>query len=255
MAEAAEDPGIWEPNPPLYATRLLGAGVRLVQLHWKPLAVLAVVLTALTVAIRLAARVAGASASGIAFTTGYVVYEALVAVATGIVSGLMLRVFLADGKKLAPDRPLMAYTGLVAAAALVSVITVTIMTSSDPGEGMAEALKVPVGAALTLASIYVFTKLLLWPIGVLLGDATMTPRRSWSLMHKASWGYIFAMVLAFLALLPIYVILMLPMGGDADTAPVPFVVVEHLATSVWVAVSTAVAAAVYRARVLGVPLA
>lgn len=252
--ETVTKPDLWAEAPPLSAPKLLGAGVRLIRRKWRALAGLALALAAATVAVRLAARAVGAATAGADLTLESLAYEALVAAATGLVSGLMLRVLLAEGRaRLAADRGLLGYAGLSAAAGLLSALVAGVVTGADPSAGLVEALRVPLGALTLLVLVFVFARLILWPIGVLMGEPALTPGRSWVLMGGAVWAYVLALVLAFLALLPIYVVLMVPMAGDADTAPVVFVVVEHLATAAWVAVCAGVAAALWRARVEGRP--
>ncbi|HEY8572168.1 hypothetical protein [Phenylobacterium sp.] len=257
LGAGAEAPEIWSAPPPLGPTRLIAAGFRNVRAHISSLAILALILAAATAAIRLSTRELGAPVSASSFDAlkpAYFAYEGLVALATSVVTGLMIRAMLQEGRgRFALDRGLVIYVVLAMVASVISIALTGFVAASDPSE-MAQAFGVFAFFAVLIALIYVFTKLLLWPMGYLLGDGTITARRSWALMKHTTWAYIGALILGFLPLLPLYFIVMLPSGFDSDGAALPLVLLEHAITAAWVTLCAGIAAAVWRARVLGEPL-
>jgi len=70
-------------------------------------------------------------------------------------------------------------------------------TSFDPGR---MALRSAAAFAGLFLQTWIFARLLLWPIGAVAGDATVTPRRSWGLMNGYVLGFVVAVILVNLPL-------------------------------------------------------
>jgi hypothetical protein len=96
-----------------------------------------------------------------------------------------------------------------------------------------------------VAGIWAALRLMLWPIGALVGEAAMGPARSWRLMRGYLWRYVAASIL--LGALPLLVAMVLGQEFYANNQIVALVLGQPFLTFV-AATDAAVAAELYRAR-------
>jgi hypothetical protein len=182
------------------ALRLAGAGPVSAILAWVVLAVAAV-------GLRLAAEPLGLPTdTEQAYSPGFWIYEAagdaMVAVAAGVALHAMLL-----GR--APDlrRPgVLAFMGLMFAMELFwsgayVLLFEGIMRAGDPDPTIGSAAaKLVSWAAVAGFPGFFFARLLLWPIGLLIGEPDLTPRRSWARMRGWTVGYIGAWLGLFMGI-------------------------------------------------------
>lgn len=255
MSDTAAPTPIWESQPPLGALQLAGAGLQAIWRHIAPMTLLALVATVLATGLAVGAREAGVSLSDDDLSVGHWSYELLKALAAAVVSGLALRVLLPGpgAGRLRLDRGFAAYVGLVAAARFVAALLFGLLGGGQDPDGAGEViLFLLAGVVSVVLTFFVYARLLLWPIGRLMGEA-VPPARSWALMRGATLGYLLAIVLTFVPTVIPYVIMSISLGLDmgVDTAALPTIVVDEAFTAVWTLIGVAIAAAVYRARVMG----
>lgn len=103
--------------------------------------------------------------------------------------------------------------GLVPALLLKLAVGVPSGDTSDTQAMMATGLRSLGAFAVILVLAFVWLKLLLWPIGLVVGDPEVTAGVSWKLTHRAYWGYIIGAVL--LAAIPYIIVLVITLGARA----------------------------------------
>ena len=193
------------PPPGLGAITLLAAGFREVAARWPQ----ALALWALGVGAHLAPRLMR-SAEHVRFT-GWTPADgaqmALIAVVSAVLAALALRLFLLRGSGwLQPDRGFWVCVGLLTAATLGdSAITVLGLghvadfrgagiSATRAGLAAMELRQAGVLAAQALVA-WIYVRLMLWPIGALMGEAAVTPARSWALMRGQVAGFVIAVII------------------------------------------------------------
>jgi len=247
MAEAAEN---LVELPRLGARRLFRDAVRLMAERWRMLALMTVALTAATALLRFAADRFGIWDGEVGFSADYFNYELGLALVTATFTATILRVLIVDGPGRFAQGP---GAGVYVLLAIVASLFPTMWVAAVEGLGSRGGAWAPTaffgGAAGMLVIVYIFTKLMLWPLGRLMERSDITPRRSWTLMHRASWSYIVALALAFGPFLILYVGLWAAAGGAMSDAPPLLLILEHALTAAWTILACAISAAVYRARV------
>jgi len=251
MAEAAEN---LAELPRLGARRSFSDAVRLIAERWRLLFLIGVALAAATALLRLAADRFGVWDGEVGFGGDYFNYELGVALVTAAFTALILRVLIVDGPGRF-DQGLGAgvYVLLAILASLVPTMWVAAVESLGSRGGAWAPAAFFGGAAGMLVIVYIFTKLLLWPLGRLMERTDITPSRSWALMHRASWSYMVALTLAFGPFLVLYIGLWAAAGGAMSDAPPLLLVLEHAVTAAWTILACAITAAVYRARIGSAP--
>jgi hypothetical protein len=140
-------------------------------------------------------------------------------VTSGLIGALALRLFLGGRLWRAPDRGFWICAGLLMLAGVESLAQGRLLflghpNLSDPGGVAVRSLTTLLGG---LLQAWIFTRLLLWPIGPLAGETGMTPGRSWRLMD----GYVVPYVAAVILInLPITLWSVIPtlLGGAARHA-------------------------------------
>ena len=126
------------------------------------------------------------------------------ALVDGLVLGMTLRALLGDAQPWRPDRGLLGFTGIYVAAAAVPVALFfpTIMAWQGGGfEAVPLMAAGGLGGVLGLIALaYFVLRLIVWPVGVLVGDREMTAGRAWQAMLGARLAWLLAGVLFFLPL-------------------------------------------------------
>lgn len=198
---AAERPGIG-PRERIGTMALVRGALRRLAANWRGMLLLGLATASLELTIALGAEAVGVAATRPSLEPAYIARILLTTLIGGLGAALSYRLMLqgwGDWRRL--DRPLLECAGLIALGALVTNTGGTVaarlaMTSMEGGAGMAVA-----GYASMLTSgvmFYLGAKLLLWPIGRLMGRPELGPGRSWRLMRRATRGYVLAHVLAIL---------------------------------------------------------
>lgn len=179
----------------------IGQGFRLIGAHIVPVAVIFVLMTAAAYgSIWATAKYGLVTTAGLtAAWAGVALVGALVG---GVLSGALLKSLL--GRPLAIDRSFLAYVGIVTAVSFVTGAVAKALTPVPPeaGDTAAAMAALPMQLALLvlfLIWVYVAVKLMLWPIGVLVGDKDVTLGKSWTLTQRAFWGYVLGVILLNLA--------------------------------------------------------
>lgn len=166
------------------AVRLAGAGPRVAAMAWIGLAVL---LTAWEFAAKAIGLPTDNEKAG---TWGFWAYEATADAVNATASAIGLHAILRGD---APDfrqRAVLAFIGLIFLTDLFWSVASAVLFS-QPTPSFTAALAKMVGLIGVIGAVgFLFTRLLLWPIGLLLGRADLTPRRSWSRMRGWTGGYV-----------------------------------------------------------------
>jgi len=194
--------------------------------------------------------------AGAGTQTGLVALPSLVASTLGasVVSGVAIRLMLGRGKAAwLPDLGLIAYVGLVSLlTAGPSAFALIVQAPHGATQAAVTSFIELASVALlaTIGAIWATLRLTLWPIGRLLGNAEMTAGRSWRLMRGAVLRYLMGAILlgAPVAMLNFMVITLTKSQGHliSQIAATPLNALIAL-------LAAAVAAEVYRARVVVAP--
>ncbi|WP_372784150.1 hypothetical protein [Phenylobacterium sp.] len=153
---------------------------------------------------------AGASEVQAGMTTGAL--ELAGHVLPAAVSGLAIRMYLGRGRdawKL--DGAFWRYVGVITllslAPVMLSVWVNTLWTGGLPKLDMGLLAEATIAAAVLILLVWSTLRLLLWPVGRLMGEADMTPDRSWSLMRGGVVGFFGA---STLLTAPLFMLSMIP---------------------------------------------
>lgn len=171
----------------------------------------------------------GAEAVGISFARptpdpGYLAYLAVATAVGAIIGAIGLRLLLQGPHGwLKVDEPLLRTAGLVglASAAMIGIQTAyswSVRGTTEAGAFMWPAMLASAGYVLVMI---LALKLTLWPAGVLMARADMTPTRSWRLMKRATRGLalsyvVFALPMVALAALSTYSALTMPQAPGRE---------------------------------------
>jgi hypothetical protein len=182
---------------PANSFSLISAGARIMARRPVDVAVLWVAGAALVFANQAMRRNAGLMLLSSGLSPASLGFSAFNIVASGLLGALALRLFLDGRPWRAPDRSFWICAGLLMLASLESFVQGRLIIPGRPGLGDPGAMAVRslVIFAGVLLQAWIFTRLLLWPIGALAGEAAMTPRRSWRLMDGYVLGYVAAVIL------------------------------------------------------------
>lgn len=197
--------GAAQPRRGLDAITLLAEGFREVGARWQP----ALVLWALGAAAHAVPRLIRTAqhVRHIGWTPADGAQMALIAAVSAVLAALALRLFLVRGPGwIRPDRGFWICAGLLAAATLgSSAITVFGLSPViDPRAMGGEAIRATLAARelrqgeVVIAQLvlgWIYVRLMLWPIGALVGKAAVTPARSWALMRGQAAGFIIAVII------------------------------------------------------------
>ena len=169
----------------------------------------------------------------------------------GLLTGVALRAMLDRGwAAWKPDLGLAAYALIVMLlGAVPEAVTYLVQV---PAHGAPQAVLLPFAAAASLSLAFaavlawVVLRLTLWPIGLLMGDAEMTPSRSWALMRGSVLRFLLA---ALLLAAPVFILnLMVVMLTQPQGRLISQVAAAPL-LSLMALLAAAVAAEIYRTRV------
>jgi len=127
------------------------------------------------------------------------------ALVDGVVVGMTLRALLGAAQPWRPDRGLLGFTAIWVAAAAIPLALFFPTVMAWEGGGFSA---VPLMAAGGLGGVvglialaYFCLRLIIWPVGVLVGDAEMTAGRAWTAMLGARLAWLFAGILFMLPLI------------------------------------------------------
>lgn len=195
----------------------------------------------------------GAEALGPGSPT-FLVYVAGVSVLNAVFIAGVVRMLLGRGAGAwRPDAGMAAYLAFSAASGLASGLLLASVPPppANPADEAAVAAYGGSALAFLLAApvlVWAALRLLLWPIGLLMGERALTLSRAWALMRRAVAGYLGAVVV--LAGAP--TLLAVWLGGVFNAGGGVFWLVAGMASAAFGGLlSAAVAAEIYRARVTG----
>lgn len=139
-------------------------------------------------------------------TPAYLAFVVIMAAAASAVAAVMLRLFLGRGPEWRrAGRGFIVAVGLLTLASLTfSALTVLTMGRARLGPPGQVLFREGLLLIESMVAGWICVRLLLWPIGALAGDASMTPGRSWRLMRGYVAPYVGVVVLFSLptAILP-----------------------------------------------------
>lgn len=236
----------------LGAFTLIGEGFKLIGAHLVPVIVIFVLMSAAAYGSIWATGQYGLMTAG-ATDPMYLGVTFAASLVGAVLSGALLRSLLA--RPLSIDRGFLTYVAIITVVSFVVTAGAKLIgpTPPEPGDtaaAMAQLWKVPVMLIAFLVYAFVAVKLMLWPIGVLVGDADVTPGKSWNLTQRAFWGYILGTVL--LCLVPFCIVGFLGMqAGQAAQATGAVAAPSPLSAPLGALMGlfgTALAAAVYKLR-------
>lgn len=174
--------------------------------------------------------------------------------AAALVSGFAIRVLLGRGPAAwKPDAGLAVYVGV---AGLFSVGPTVLMLLAQPPAHAAAAdvsaytTQAGGAAVAALAILWAALRITPWPIGRLVGNALMTPGRSWRLMRGVVLRYAMAAIL--LAAPVVLMAVMVAMLTKSQGHLISQIAVTPLSSLVAL-LAAAVAAEVYRSRIVVAP--
>ncbi|HEY8616430.1 hypothetical protein [Phenylobacterium sp.] len=236
--------------PPLRGVHLAAGAWRALQANWRALWPVGLGYAVFTVASEQVARAAELTTP--APTAAFLAYGFITGLVGALLSGLTLRIVLTPGGRRGRlDGPLVAYVLLVTVVGLTANLAMGLTTQAMPGDAAAAA---DPGAAAgqtflvllaMIAGLWIWLRLTLWPVGMVLGDRAMKPSRSFRLMRRGVWGVIMGSLILGFGPLLVYLTLAIQArehGPIALVIAAPFLAFFAMATA-------AVQAEAYRARV------
>jgi hypothetical protein len=182
---------------------LISSAVREVRAHWPQALALWIAGFALAVGQRAVRDWGVATLPHPGLSPAWLGEALLRDVAAAILAALALRLFLVPGPRWwRPDRGFAACVALLTLASVALGAQGLLTIAAGRGSGLPELFgRQLLWAATAVLLFWVFVRLLLWPVGALLGDAKVTPRRSWSLMEGYVGGYVLAVIVINLPIL------------------------------------------------------
>lgn len=231
-----------------------GAVARMRQGGW-PIFGLLLAFAATTTAVSVIAGPAVGLRSA-ADTQGYLAYTAAHGILGGLFAGLSMRLMLEGPRDwLRIDRSLLECSGWIAAVT-IGVGAVGVLMG-DSAQTMAAAEADPFGSLLRslallvgwIVGVYVLLKLTLWPVGLLMGRADLTPARSWRLMRGAGRGLVLGYVVFMIPLIPVLALAMPAFVADGAWRLGPSTVAMNLASAAFTLAGYAMVTVIYERRV------
>jgi len=168
----------------------------------------------------------------------------------GVTTGLAIRVLLGREKPWRPDGPLLAYAGAVTLLGVAgSVVAAIVQAPHAAGPDAQVTFMTTAGGAVVaaLALLWVALRLTIWPVGRLVGYDEMSPGRSWRLMRGAVLRSVLA---AALLSAPVFIANLVVVMLTQPAGPVTARVSAAPLASLMALLAAAVAAEIYRARVV-----
>lgn len=224
--------------------RLAAAGPATAAVAW-------VLLAVAYVALELGAQALGVATKTEkgALTTGYWLYRAGSDAATAIASIVGLHAIL-RGRAPDPRRPaVLAVIGLMFLVELYWSVLDALMFGVAPVSFAATAGKIIAWTAGVGLGAALFTRLLLWPVGLLLGRTDLPPRRSWARMRGWTLGYLGAWFGLFGAGLVVgLAILAMVERVTGQSESVAETVADNIVSAALTAMATALSAVAYERR-------
>jgi hypothetical protein len=125
--------------------------------------------------------------------------------ALGLAAGMTLRALLGAAAPWRPDRPLLGFTAIYLAAALIPLAlffpTVAVFQAGG-WEAVPMGVATALGGVCALAAYAWFAwRLVIWPVGVAAGDPAMTAARAWQAMPGARLAWLLAGIVLVLPLM------------------------------------------------------
>lgn len=202
---------LWEDGqlPGLSGPKQAGTALRLIRAHLVPILIIWVILTLVAAGQTYALRTLHIFAAP-GFSARFLGFTLLGGVVGSLISAATLRILLDRRPALSLDGGILAYVVISTLIAVVPALLNKLVTGTPPADTgdtqamMAYGLRGLGVAFLMLVCALLWIKLILWPVGLAVGDPEVTPGVSWQLTHRAYWGYIIGAIL--LALIP-YVIM------------------------------------------------
>lgn len=231
---------------------LAGAAVRSLTSAPREVWIALAALLAFNVSVRLVAGRLGIAVDEFSLAPGYVAYAAIEGLAAAAGVGLVMYSFLTGHPPARLGRGFASFVGFTAGVSLLSTALIGFAFSSAGGPPTSAspelALRFLVVSVGLIGGIVVFVRLLLLPIGWLVGQP-LTLATAWARMRGQVMGYIGATIILSL---PVTLLVMLVAGaaGAAKGAPpsVPVMIVEEALVILYAAITAALNAVMYLRR-------
>ncbi len=237
---------------------LAGATLRTLTTAPREVWVALAALLAFNVSLRLVAGRLGIAVDDFSVKPGYIAYVVIEGLAAAACVGLVMHSLLTGHPPPRLGRGFLGFVGFTGGVSLLSTALVAFVFASSVGasggasagagaEGV--ALRFGVVAVGLVGGIFVFVRLLLLPIGWLVGERGLTPSVAWGRMRGQVTAYIGATIILSL---PITLMVMLVAGaaGAAEGAPLspPVMILGEALVILYVAVTAALNAVMYLRR-------
>lgn len=195
-----------------------GAAVRLLFAAPREVWIALGLLLVFDVALHLVAVRLGVPVDKPGLSAGFFAYQVIVALASSAGVGVALHTFITGRPPFRLGAGFAAFWAFTAGLSIVSNVLATLVVSQRDGEPGQLALWSVLAVALIGVGVFVSIRLLLLPIGWLVGDRGVTPRAAWARMRGQVLSYIGAIIL--LSLPTTFVVLGVAAArGDPGDAP------------------------------------
>lgn len=205
------------------------------------------VLLAAGTALDLGARAAGVDVDGTRVDAGFWAWQGIEALLTAAASGWALAFLLTGAAPRA--RGLAAFVLLLAAVELYWDGAAQVFPVGDEAGALEVTLRFVALVAVMGGGVFVFSRLMLWPIGLLIGGDGPSPAGSWARMESQTWPYFgAAILLTFPIFLESFLLFSAPVGDLGAEGTTPTLIKSRVEATVETALTTALSAAMWRRR-------
>ncbi len=127
-------------------------------------------------------------------------YDLFASFAPGLAAGLAIRAMLGRRSRWAIDGPFLIFIALYGASTFVTFLFADLFEVTSRIFPPLTALPLLLaGVVLMFVVLWVYARLILWPVGRLMGDEAFSAARSWQLMRGAVGAYILGLILVVAA--------------------------------------------------------
>lgn len=198
-------------------------------------------------ALDLGARAAGVDTEGARADAGFWAYQGLEALLTAAASGWALAFLLTGAAPRA--RNFAVFVALLALVELYWDAAAQVVPSAESAEEGPLAARYLALVTVMGLGVFVFARLMLWPIGRLTGAGGPSPAGSWARMEGQVWPYFStAVLLTFPIFLESFLLFSAPVGDLGVEGATPTLVKARMEATIETVLMTALGAAIWRRR-------
>lgn len=127
-------------------------------------------------------------------------YDLVVSFAPGLAAGLAIRAMLGGRSRWTIDGPFLVFLGLYGMSTLATLLVGDLFELTSRWIAPLPALALTLaGVVVMFVVLWAYARLILWPVGRLMGDEAFSAARSWRLMRGAVGAYILGLILVVAA--------------------------------------------------------